>query len=214
MVYDRIATRWRLSQILRVLRQMPHCTWWVALGSGDAQGLTLGGQWRPWADAEEYADWRAWQHGGGNARALYRLRARRPSVPWLWSITTPFWQELSVGNLPRDWVAFDSLRWTMRWPWNPDRQRWEDPAPSRRGLALSSRGAMRGFGPWAAVLTPGEPWDLARWYDAGLATGAPDVPALPVPWFWVVLTETLMLQAIGAGFWDVAEVPDHAIASV
>ena len=56
----------RRAFLAAIRRQQP---WWIALGVADAQGVTCGGQHRPWASLAEQEAWTRWSTGSGDARA-------------------------------------------------------------------------------------------------------------------------------------------------
>lgn len=174
--------------------------WWVALGRGDAEGLTLGGVRRPWVTPVEAQAWQAWARGGGDARRAEAVLRAYPDAHWLLSLPQAFESGLIAGSPPATWIQpalhpnLARLRWILCWTWEPRGHYWRDAEDRQRW------GVMPGFAPWAAVLTPGVPWNLAEWYAAGQSQSSQEI--LEVPWLYAVLGQTALLQAVGAGYWD------------
>lgn len=191
-----------------------HCVqqeqpWWVALGRGTAGGLTLGGHSRPWVSPEEWNAWQQWQYGGGQGDAVDHTLALLGGYPsWLITITQPFYIALRSGRGPEylDDPAWASrgggLRWTPLWPWDGVHHRWDGGDPLRFVPPLS------GFAPWAAVTTVGMPLAFAHWYAQG---DLRDRAALAIPWLKAALAQCLALQAVGAGYFDVARPVEESI---
>lgn len=186
--------------------------WCVALGRGDDTGLRLGGVWRPWHSATEAALWHQWARGGGDRRAIAQTTAHltqdTATLVWWCDLSHAFDWALRSSAPPRDWTDPEALpnlarlRWVPVWPWDAARAHW--------ATAGTRWPAIPGFEPWAAVTRPDQPLTLTQWFEAGAVSDTPS--SLRVPWLYAVLGQTAMLQALGAGYWDLGEGDGHAVA--
>lgn len=186
-----------LRQAIRSKGAILHARpWWVALGQATPQGYRLGGEaLRAWTTPDEYRRWLWWRPGRGlDAKPLPHAMP-----PWLSCVTQPFYEFLQ-GDI--GWQHWDDPRWNTG-----ARLRWVQTWPVHNGAAWDPTGSLRvpiipALRPWMEILTPDVPVSFGAWY-LDQAT-ADRVRALPTPWALVVLQHCMMLQAMGAGYFDEA----------
>ena len=177
-----------------------HQPWWLALGTATDQDYTCAGFTHPWPTAQDAALWQAFALGTGNARLCGEtLNTVASAADWLINIAQPFYSAIDDQNPPFEWdnprlsSNTAQLRWIPLWPWNDVRQHWE-------GDGHHVVPVIPGFAPWARALTIGQPQKLGEWF---LQPGVfPHQTGLRGPWLIAVLLQTLWLQSLRAGYWD------------
>ena len=191
---------YRMTQAQKALYQAR--PWWIAWGRADRAGYYLGSVFHPWRSPQESQDWWAWRPGGNRQRTLQSLLTRWGERPeWLLCITQPFYEfaRRDIGWMHWDDVGWNPggalLRWVQQWP--VDHGQFVVPPSALRipGIADAA--------PWMSLVPVGEPIALSTWYAQGLDQGL-TVPA-STSWALLVLSQCLMLQALGGGYFDRAE---------
>ena len=131
------------------------------------------------------------------------------SRAWLYNIAQQFYTTYDFNGTVDDWDRaallpnLTRLRWVPLWPWNAARGRWE----SETGQSIP---VVPGFAPWAA-LAPFRPYSIADWYHQNDTLEA--LRGLSGPWLIAALLQSLWLQAVRAGYWDmVAQEHRHGTA--
>ena len=180
--------------------------WWIALGTETPEGVTVRGIERPWTSSAERTAWLQWSHGSGDARACRALLDSFREVPaWLYNITQAFYSAHAFHGSVDDWENpvilpdLARLRWVPQWVWDPVGKRWTSPDGS-----LSIR-VIPGFAPWADLM-PGRPYSVAAWYRQDESVHA--LSALSGPWLIAALLQSLWLQGVHGGYWDIATSDD------
>ena len=181
-----------------------HQPWWLTLGTADDQGYTCAGVTHVWPAAQDAKLWQAFARGTGDARLCGEaLNTASSAADWLINIAQAFYSTINYQGVASDWdnprVSPSSarLRWIQEWPWNSARQRWE-------GDAHQVVPVIPGFAPWAAALVMDQPQKLGEWF---LQPGVfPRQTGLRGPWLMAVLLQTLWLQSLRAGYWDIVPI--------
>lgn len=175
-----------------------HRDWWIALGRATPESLVLGGVSRPWRHDREYADWQSWQSGDGSQDRAQRVVAAYDGWPdWWINLTRPLSDPAMVGLGPKDWdnaavcPNLERLRWVSLWPWQE--RGLGDPVAKKPVPVLPK------LSPWMAPLEVGVPISCGRWFRLGEEQA--DL-ALDAPWLIKILIQTIILQALGGGYWD------------
>ena len=190
--------RHRRTFLQAIQRQQP---WWLALGTADDAGYTCAGITHPWPHPSDAALWHTFSRGTADWTLCGQALDTAPSAQdWLINIAQAFYDALDTQDLADDWDNLQlspntaQLRWIQQWPWNPAKKRWED----GHGQMVP---VIPGFIPWAEVLKSGCPQKIGAWC---LAPGVSSVQTgLPGPWLIAVLLQTIWLQSVRAGYWDV-----------
>ena len=200
---------WRQSDAAQTLRhrrtflraiqhQQP---WWVALGTADDAGYTCAGITHVWPHATDAVLWHTFSRGTADGTLCDHALTAAPSAQdWLINLAQPFYTALAYQGLAVDWdhprilPNTARLRWIQQWPWNPAKKRWED----GHGQMVP---VIPGFIPWAETLPIAVPQKIGIWF---LQPGVSPVQSgLPGPWLIAVLLQTIWLQSVRAGYWDV-----------
>lgn len=196
---ERVSDPARRRQFLTAVHHQ--APWWIALGAGTPEGITVAGAQRPWFSSVERAAWLQWSRGSGDAKACRALLNTFHEVPvWLANITQVFYSGHAFHGSAQDWENPDllpnlaRLRWVPLWGWNPER--WVSPDGS-------SIPVIPGFAPWADLM-PDRPYSVAAWYRQDESPQALD--DLPGPWLMAALLQSLWLQGVRGGYWDLSPV--------
>lgn len=178
-----------------------HREWWIALGQATPENLILGGVARPWRDRQEYDDWQQWRCGSDRFKKAARLVQAYPEGPpkWWINLAQRLSEPVQFGLRPDWWddptacPNIARLAWVPLWPWRSDGAGWEDPVARRPARSLP------GLAPWMEGLASGQPITLGAWYKRA------DVEvrrSFDKPWLIQILVQTVLLQALGGGYWD------------
>lgn len=188
--------------MMRGLRAVGHHRdWWVALGQATPNALILGNIVRPWRSDQEYVEWMRWRSGSDRIVDARRLVQTYPngSIDWWINLAHVLSEPVRFGIGPEYWddpvicPNLARLVWVPQWSWRSADGAWNDPDARRPARPFP------GLEPWMADLAVGHPITCGAWFQRA-DHGA--LGALNGPWLIQILLQTVLLQALGGGYWD------------